>query len=89
MGVTHQGPQVMAVLTHLGPALLKSELRTGAGRRQTQGIRLARTRWPKSGQSVPFTLMPGHGAQRSRKHLFGGTSSHLLQARGSLMVSAG
>lgn len=63
MGVTHEGPQVMAVLTHLGSVLFKSELRTGAGRRQTQGTRLARTRWPKSGQSVPFTLMPGLGAQ--------------------------
>ena len=88
MGVTREGPQVTAVITHLG-SVLKSELRPEAGRRQTQGIRLARTGWPKSGQSVPFTLMPGHGAQRSRKHLFGGTSSHLLQARGSLMVSAG
>lgn len=88
MGVMHEGPQVMAVLTHLGSAL-KSELRTGAGRRQTQGIRLARTQWPKSGQSVPFFLRLGPGAQCSRKHLFGGTSSHLLQARESLMVSAG
>lgn len=89
VGAMHEGPQVMAVLNHLGSALLKSKLRAGAGRKQTQGIRLSRTRWPKSGQSFPFSLMLGPGAQGSRKHLFGGTSSHLLQVRESLMVSAG
>lgn len=57
MGVMNEGPQVMAILTNLGSALLRSELRTGAGRSQIK--RLASTHWPKSGQSLSFLPMLG------------------------------
>lgn len=45
-----------------------------------QALRPLRTGWPKSGQSFLFLLMLGLGSQRSRKQLFGGSSSPLLQA---------